>query len=67
MLKPDFALAYLNRGYAHRELYGEREGVNDWRIAANLFKEQNNFPGYQSTIDLINLTTSIDTLSGMLS
>jgi tetratricopeptide (TPR) repeat protein len=65
-LKPDFALAYIGRGYASRELYGEREGVSDWRLAAQLFQEQQNLEQYRYTMNLIELNTSLDTLSGML-
>ena len=66
-LKPDFALAYVNRGYAYRELYGEREGIGDWRLAAKLFEAQGNLNQHKSMIDLIDLSTSVDSLSGMLS
>ncbi len=65
-LKPDFALAYIGRGHAIRELYGDSEGLNDWKIAANLFQEQNNSEQYEYVMGLIDLSTSIDTLSGML-
>ena len=66
-LKPDFALAYSNRGYAYRDLYGEQEALLDWRFAAKLFKEQGNITKYQSTmrsIDRIYDDTSC--ASGML-
>jgi tetratricopeptide (TPR) repeat protein len=66
-LKPDFAMAYVNRGYAQRELYGEQEGVSDWQSAANLFESQGNLTQHQQMIDLIDLNSSIDTLSEMLS
>ena len=49
-LKPDFALAYSNCGYAYRDLYGEHEALLDWRFAAKLFKEQGNITKYQSTM-----------------
>jgi tetratricopeptide (TPR) repeat protein len=64
--RSDFALAYIGRGYAHRELYGEAEGVQDWRIAAKLFQEQGNSKQHKYVMDLIDLNTSLDTLSGML-
>jgi tetratricopeptide (TPR) repeat protein len=64
--KPDLAIAYVNRGCAHRELYGDSEGVNDWQLAAKLFQEQGNLAQHQYVMDLIDLNTSIDTLSGML-
>ena len=66
-LKPDLAIAYVNRGYANRELYGEREGISDWRLAAKLFEAQGNLNQHQSMMDLIDLSTSVDSLSGMLS
>lgn len=65
--KPDFALAYVNRGCANRELYGEREGTEDWQLAAKLFQAQGDLKQYQHVMNLIDLNTSIDTLSGMLS
>jgi tetratricopeptide (TPR) repeat protein len=65
-LKSDFALAYIGRGYANRELYGESEGVSDWKIAATLFQTQGNSKQHQYVTDLIDLNTSLDTLSGML-
>ncbi len=65
-LKPNFALAYIGRGYACRELYGEGEGVSDWKLAAKLFQEQCNVEQYKYTMNLIDLNTSLDTLSGML-
>jgi tetratricopeptide (TPR) repeat protein len=65
-LKPDFALAYIGRGHAHRELYDEKEGISDWQSAAKIFQEQDNSEQYEYVINLIDLNTSIDTLSGML-
>lgn len=65
-LKPDFALAYIGRGHAIREIYGDLEGVSDWRLAAKLFQEQGNFEQYRYVMNLIDLDTSLDTLSGML-
>lgn len=65
-LKPDFALAHIGRGYANRELYGDREGLADWKLAAKLFQEQGNIEQYNYVKDLIALNDSIDTLSGML-
>jgi tetratricopeptide (TPR) repeat protein len=66
-LKADFALAYSGRGCAYRELYGEQEATIDWKYAAKLFKQQGNLQKYQYMMDLIALSTSIDTLtSGML-
>lgn len=65
-LNSDFALAYIGRGHANRELYGEREGLSDWKLAAKLFQEQNNSEQYKYVMGLIDLCTSIDTLSGML-
>jgi tetratricopeptide (TPR) repeat protein len=65
-LKSDFALAYLNRGYADRELYGEKEGIRDWQFAAKLFHDQGDAKQYKFVKDLIDLSTSVDTLSGML-
>jgi tetratricopeptide (TPR) repeat protein len=65
-LKPDFALAHLGRGHANRELYGDQEGVSDWKCAAKLFQEQGNSDQYKYVVDLIDLNMSIDTLSGML-
>jgi tetratricopeptide (TPR) repeat protein len=65
-LKPDFALAYIGRGHANRELYGDREGLSDWKLAAKLFQEQSNSEQYKYVMGLIDLSTSIDTLSGML-
>jgi tetratricopeptide (TPR) repeat protein len=65
-LKPDFALAHIGRGYANRELYGDREGLSDWKSAAKLFKEQGNYEQYKYVISLIDLSMSVDTLSGML-
>jgi tetratricopeptide (TPR) repeat protein len=64
--KPNLAIAYVNRGCANRELYGDREGVSDWQLAAKLFEEQGNLVQHQYVMDLIDLNTSIDTLSGML-
>ncbi len=65
-LKSDFALAHVGRGHAHRELYGDREGLSDWQLAAKLFQEQGNSEQYKYVINLIDLNTSIDNLSGML-
>ena len=65
-LNPDFALAYIGRGHVNRELYGDREGVSDWRLAARLFQAQDNSEQYQYVTNLIELNMSIDTLSGML-
>jgi tetratricopeptide (TPR) repeat protein len=64
--KPNLAIAYVNRGCANRELYGDREGVSDWQLAAKLFEEQGNLAQHKYVMDLIDLNTSIDTLSGML-
>jgi tetratricopeptide (TPR) repeat protein len=65
-LKPDFGLAHIGRGHANRELYGEREGLSDWRAAAKLFQAQGNSEQYKYVMSLIDLCMSIDTLSGML-
>jgi tetratricopeptide (TPR) repeat protein len=65
-LKPDFALAHIGRGHTNRELYGDREGLSDWKLAAKLFQAQGNFEQYKYVMNLIDLNTSIDTLSGML-
>jgi tetratricopeptide (TPR) repeat protein len=65
-LKANFALAYIGRGYANREIYGESEGVRDWQIAAKLFQEQGNSKQHKYVMDLIDLNSSLDTLSGML-
>jgi tetratricopeptide (TPR) repeat protein len=65
-LRSDFALAYIGRGYANRELYGDREGVGDWQVAAKLFQDQGNSKQHKYVMDLIDLNTSLDTLSGML-
>jgi tetratricopeptide (TPR) repeat protein len=65
-LKPDFALAHIGRGHANRELYGDREGLIDWKLAAKLFQAQGNLEQYKYVINLIDLNNSIDTLSGML-
>ena len=66
-LNPSSALAYFNRGYAYRDLYGEQEALIDWRFAAKLFKEQGNITKYQSTIRLIDrIYDDASCASGML-
>jgi tetratricopeptide (TPR) repeat protein len=65
-LQPDFALAHIGRGHANRELYGDREGLSDWKTAAKLFQVQGNSEQYKYVMDLIDLNTSIDTVSEML-
>jgi tetratricopeptide (TPR) repeat protein len=65
-LRPDFALAHIGRGHTNRELYGEQEGMSDWKLAAKLFQEQGNSDQYTYVKNLIDLSTSIDSLSGIL-
>jgi tetratricopeptide (TPR) repeat protein len=54
-LKPasQFAPAYVNRGFVKSAL-GDRQGaIADLKIAAQIFKEQNDLAGYDKTISLI--------------
>jgi tetratricopeptide (TPR) repeat protein len=39
-LKPDYANAYNNRGYAKSNLGDEKGAIDDYNLAAKLFQEQ---------------------------
>jgi tetratricopeptide (TPR) repeat protein/S1-C subfamily serine protease len=53
IINPQFTIAYLNRGLAKYSLGDSKGAINDLKIAAQLFKSQNNQQLYDNAIDLI--------------
>jgi tetratricopeptide (TPR) repeat protein len=52
-LVPDWANAYYNRGLSYRDLGEKPQALEDFKKAAELYKQQNRREDYQDAIDRI--------------
>jgi tetratricopeptide (TPR) repeat protein len=52
-LVPDWADAYYNRGLSYRDLEEKPKALEDFKKAAELYKQQNRREDYQDAIDRI--------------
>ena len=52
-LKPDYALAYYNRGIARNALGDKQSAILDYQKAAELYKTQNKTQDYQDALNRI--------------
>lgn len=52
-LKPDFALAYYDRGFAKYYLEDHKGAIEDLEKAKDLFSDQNNMTMYKVTLEIL--------------
>jgi tetratricopeptide (TPR) repeat protein len=52
-IKPDYALAYINRGVAKSDLGDKQGAIADYNQAAQLYSQQGNMEKYRKALDRI--------------
>jgi tetratricopeptide (TPR) repeat protein len=57
-IKPNYALAYLNRGIAHERAGNRAKAIADLQLAAKLFKASGDLNKYQSALEMIRVVES---------
>jgi tetratricopeptide (TPR) repeat protein len=54
-LKPDYAAAYIDRGFARRDLGDPKGAIADYQKAADLYKQQGNTKDYEYALNQIKI------------
>jgi tetratricopeptide (TPR) repeat protein len=68
----EFALAYANRGFIRRQIPTQSQSASsDWRLAAQLFKQQDDRTSYEKMMELVRAvkneeTWGVDTIENEL-